>query len=333
MTVNRTVTRRRFLQAVSRGAAVLAGTSLIRAAELPDPEDDCVLKQAMHRAGNCCLAWLDPEHDYMPTGGYEVAHDTGRWWDAMLAPRGRHRFRHSGRTGSGHAAEHPASDGQPGRSPDERSRCGISQGPCNHQPSQLPRRPAGPGGTGPFSQERVGCRNRPPASGHYGSLLPAGRSIRLHAAGLLGPGPFVHRPVSCATAGGALVRRNREQRSSPRGHSVFPRCDRRPAGDQGCPAYRPPSSGELGPCRRLRPYRDRGSEQRRAQSLLPRDAAWPVPVRVVGRAARVRRRGARHLPPFALDAPCLAVRLDATRLGKDPVSGRSRRPGRRTREL
>ena len=38
----------------------------------------------MHRAGDCCLAWLDPNHDFSPTGGYEVAHDTGRWWDAML---------------------------------------------------------------------------------------------------------------------------------------------------------------------------------------------------------------------------------------------------------
>ena len=42
------------------------------------------LKQSMELAGQCCLAWLDPEKDFMPTGGYEVAHDTGRWWDAML---------------------------------------------------------------------------------------------------------------------------------------------------------------------------------------------------------------------------------------------------------
>lgn len=84
MTVNRTVTRRRFLQTASSGVAVLAGASSIRAAELPDPENHCDLKQAMHRAGTCCLAWLDPDHDFLPTGGYEVAHDTGRWWDAML---------------------------------------------------------------------------------------------------------------------------------------------------------------------------------------------------------------------------------------------------------
>jgi len=43
-----------------------------------------VLKQSMELAGRCCLSWLDPENDYMPTGGYEVAHDTGRWWDGML---------------------------------------------------------------------------------------------------------------------------------------------------------------------------------------------------------------------------------------------------------
>ena len=42
------------------------------------------LAQAMELAGECHLAWLDPEKGFMPTGGYEVAHDTGRWWDAML---------------------------------------------------------------------------------------------------------------------------------------------------------------------------------------------------------------------------------------------------------
>ncbi len=43
-----------------------------------------VLSMSMRKAAGCCLAWLDPKHDYFPTGGYEVAHDTGRWWDAML---------------------------------------------------------------------------------------------------------------------------------------------------------------------------------------------------------------------------------------------------------
>ena len=35
-------------------------------------------------AGNSLLTLLDPEKDLMPTGGYEVAHDLGRWWDAVL---------------------------------------------------------------------------------------------------------------------------------------------------------------------------------------------------------------------------------------------------------
>lgn len=42
------------------------------------------LRQSMELGHACLLAWLDPEHEYFPTGGYEVAHDTGRWWDAML---------------------------------------------------------------------------------------------------------------------------------------------------------------------------------------------------------------------------------------------------------
>ncbi|MDX1357241.1 MAG: hypothetical protein R3232_00265 [Clostridia bacterium] len=42
------------------------------------------LIESMKRASLCLLAWLDPEKGYFPTGGYEVAHDTGRWWDAML---------------------------------------------------------------------------------------------------------------------------------------------------------------------------------------------------------------------------------------------------------
>ena len=42
------------------------------------------LKGSMELAGQCHLAWLNPDKDWLPTGGYEVAHDTGRWWDAML---------------------------------------------------------------------------------------------------------------------------------------------------------------------------------------------------------------------------------------------------------
>ena len=42
------------------------------------------LVPAMTLAGHCLLAWLDPDRGFMPVGGYETAHDTGRWWDAML---------------------------------------------------------------------------------------------------------------------------------------------------------------------------------------------------------------------------------------------------------
>ena len=42
------------------------------------------MQAAMDRAAGCCLAWLNPDEDFLPTGGYETAHDTGRWWDAML---------------------------------------------------------------------------------------------------------------------------------------------------------------------------------------------------------------------------------------------------------
>ena len=38
----------------------------------------------MELGHTCLLAWLDSERQSFPTGGYEVAHDTGRWWDAML---------------------------------------------------------------------------------------------------------------------------------------------------------------------------------------------------------------------------------------------------------
>jgi len=42
------------------------------------------LFDSMNLAADCLLAWLNPDMEYMPTGGFEVAHDTGRWWDAML---------------------------------------------------------------------------------------------------------------------------------------------------------------------------------------------------------------------------------------------------------
>jgi len=42
------------------------------------------LQESMKRAADCCLAWLNPAYRFLPEGGYEIAHDTGRWWDAML---------------------------------------------------------------------------------------------------------------------------------------------------------------------------------------------------------------------------------------------------------
>ena len=42
------------------------------------------LRNSLELAGSALLALLDPEKDLMPTGGYEVAHDLGRWWDAVL---------------------------------------------------------------------------------------------------------------------------------------------------------------------------------------------------------------------------------------------------------
>lgn len=42
------------------------------------------LRPRLEMAGSALLALLDPEKDFMPTGGYEVAHDLGRWWDAIL---------------------------------------------------------------------------------------------------------------------------------------------------------------------------------------------------------------------------------------------------------
>jgi len=42
------------------------------------------LRPRLALAGTALLALLDPERDLMPAGGYEVAHDLGRWWDAVL---------------------------------------------------------------------------------------------------------------------------------------------------------------------------------------------------------------------------------------------------------
>jgi len=42
------------------------------------------MRERLELAGQVLLDILDREKDLMPTGGYEVAHDLGRWWDAIL---------------------------------------------------------------------------------------------------------------------------------------------------------------------------------------------------------------------------------------------------------
>jgi len=42
------------------------------------------LLKRLEMAGGSLMALLDPEKELMPTGGWEVAHDLGRWWDAAL---------------------------------------------------------------------------------------------------------------------------------------------------------------------------------------------------------------------------------------------------------
>ncbi len=42
------------------------------------------LKTCLNLAGEGLIAVLEPGAGYVPTVGYEVAHDVGRWWDAIL---------------------------------------------------------------------------------------------------------------------------------------------------------------------------------------------------------------------------------------------------------
>lgn len=42
------------------------------------------LRPRLETAGAGLLAMLDPDKEFVPTNGYEVAHDLGRWWDAVL---------------------------------------------------------------------------------------------------------------------------------------------------------------------------------------------------------------------------------------------------------
>ena len=78
--------RRLFLkQTLALGGACLPFSGWAAASESKEGESAIVpIKDAMRRVSKCCLAWLDPTDNYRPTGGYETAHDTGRWWDAML---------------------------------------------------------------------------------------------------------------------------------------------------------------------------------------------------------------------------------------------------------
>ena len=76
------IPRRAFIQGVAAAGAV-SWTSL-RAFGGGDWNANNALERAMERAAKCCLAWLNPAEHYLPVGGYEPAHDTGRWWDAML---------------------------------------------------------------------------------------------------------------------------------------------------------------------------------------------------------------------------------------------------------
>jgi len=75
-------TRRTFIQRITALSAIsLSGRGLLQSAE---SEANAPLRSSMERAAKCCLAWLNPDQEWLPTGGYEIAHDTGRWWDAML---------------------------------------------------------------------------------------------------------------------------------------------------------------------------------------------------------------------------------------------------------
>jgi len=81
---SRSLSRRALLGHGAWAAAVLATChDWVRGAE-PEESVRCRLVEPLARGGNCCLAWLNPEHGFIPTGGYEMAHDSGRWWDAML---------------------------------------------------------------------------------------------------------------------------------------------------------------------------------------------------------------------------------------------------------
>jgi len=76
------IQRRSFFQRISiASAAIFMVPYCVLGSE---SEESGPIRKVMDKVAKCCLAWLNPDQQYLPTGGYEVAHDTGRWWDAML---------------------------------------------------------------------------------------------------------------------------------------------------------------------------------------------------------------------------------------------------------
>lgn len=76
------ITRRSFVQQFSMAsAAFFIFPSGVLGSE---SVESYPIRKAMDKLVRCCLAGLNPVQQYLPTGGYEVAHDTGRWWDALL---------------------------------------------------------------------------------------------------------------------------------------------------------------------------------------------------------------------------------------------------------
>lgn len=81
-------TRRKFVQQLAVTAASATALRSWSGAADTDTAAGQVqtvpLREAMDRAAKCCLSWLNPDQQYLPTGGWELGHDSGRWWDAML---------------------------------------------------------------------------------------------------------------------------------------------------------------------------------------------------------------------------------------------------------
>ena len=75
--------RRSFLKLLGVGAGALLVAPRLSGANSPALPAPRSLGRALQLAGECSLAWLDPQHEHFPWGGYEVAHDVGRWWNAL----------------------------------------------------------------------------------------------------------------------------------------------------------------------------------------------------------------------------------------------------------